>query len=312
MTTSEKFCLRWNDFEANISGAFQEIRTEKDFFDVTLACEDDQIEAHKVILSACSPFFKGVLKKNPHQHPLLYLKGVRFSEMLSVVNFMYCGEVSVAQEDLNTFLSVAEELQVKGLTQNQNNTDRGENTGTGTAAPIRRDVKLKKPAAANCGSQESSTKSHSYRKFATAPMENEDTDDIQEMVPVKAEFTNEDDAAPADPRDIMMFNDQDETYAEAEYDEPYGSFEHQQEQFGNNLVATDDGNKALEDVLEQNMARVAGGWQCRLCTKIDTKSHIIEHLESTHLEGVEYSCQYCAVKKHSRASLRKHVKANHK
>ena len=171
------------------------------------------------------------------------LKGVRFSEMLSVVNFMYCGEVSVAQEDLNTFLSVAEELQVKGLTQNQNNTDRGENTGTGTAAPIRRDVKLKKPAAANCGGQESSTKSHSYRKFATAPMENEDTDDIQEMVPVKAEFTNEDDAAPADPRDIMMFNDQDETYAEAEYDEPYGSFEHQQEQFGNNLMATDDGNK---------------------------------------------------------------------
>ena len=171
------------------------------------------------------------------------LKGVRFSEMLSVVNFMYCGEVSVAQEDLNTFLSVAEELQVKGLTQNQNNTDRGENTGTGTAAPIRRDVKLKKPAAANCGGQESSTKSHSYRKFATAPMENEDTDDIQEMVPVKAEFTNEDDAAPADPREVMMFNDQDETYAEAEYDEPYGSFEHQQEQFGNNLMATDDGNK---------------------------------------------------------------------
>ena len=171
------------------------------------------------------------------------LKGVRFSEMLSVVNFMYCGEVSVAQEDLNTFLTVAEELQVKGLTQNQNNTDRGENTGTGTAAPIRRDVKLKKPAAANCGGQESSTKSHSYRKFATAPMENEDTDDIQEMVPVKAEFTNEDDAAPADPREVMMFNDQDETYAEAEYDEPYGAFEHQQDQFGNNLVATDDGNK---------------------------------------------------------------------
>ena len=161
--------------------------------------------------------------------------------MLSVVNFMYCGEVSVAQEDLNTFLSVAEELQVKGLTQNQNTSDGGENTGT--ASPIRRDVKLKKPSVANCGSQESSTKSQSYRKFAAAPMENEDMDDIQEVVPVKSEFTNEGDAAPADPREVMMFNDQDETYAEAEYDEPYGSFEHQQDEFGNNLVATDDGNK---------------------------------------------------------------------
>merc|ERR1712242_262302 len=118
MTTSEKFCLRWNDFEANISGAFQEIRTEKDFFDVTLACEDDQIEAHKVILSACSPFFKGVLKKNPHAHPLLYLKGVKYVDLVAVLNFMYHGEVNVAQEELISFLAVAEELKVKGLTQN--------------------------------------------------------------------------------------------------------------------------------------------------------------------------------------------------
>jgi hypothetical protein len=53
---SEKFCLRWNDFEGNISAAFRELRDDKDFFDVTLACDDEQIQAHKVILSACSPF----------------------------------------------------------------------------------------------------------------------------------------------------------------------------------------------------------------------------------------------------------------
>ena len=55
--SSEKFCLRWNDFESNISGAFRELRDEKDFFDVTIACEDEQIQEHKVILSACSPYF---------------------------------------------------------------------------------------------------------------------------------------------------------------------------------------------------------------------------------------------------------------
>ena len=71
--TSEKFCLRWNDFERNISGAFREIREDKDFFDITLACDDETIQAHKVILSACSPFFRKVLKKHSHQHPLLYL-----------------------------------------------------------------------------------------------------------------------------------------------------------------------------------------------------------------------------------------------
>ena len=118
MGSSEKFCLRWNDFESNISLAFREIREDKDFFDVTLACDDDQMQAHKVILSACSPFFRTILRRNKHEHPLLYLKGVKYADLVSVLNFMYHGEVNVAQEELNSFLAVAEELKVKGLTQN--------------------------------------------------------------------------------------------------------------------------------------------------------------------------------------------------
>jgi hypothetical protein len=86
---SEKFCLRWNDFENNISSAFRELRDDKDFFDVTLACDDEQIQAHKVILSACSPFFRNILRRNPHQNPLLYLKGVKYTDLQSVLNFMY-------------------------------------------------------------------------------------------------------------------------------------------------------------------------------------------------------------------------------
>ena len=114
---TEKFCLRWNDFENNISVAFRELREDKDFFDVTLACDDEQIQAHKVILSACSPFFKTILRRNQHANPLLWLRGVKFSDLQSVLNFMYHGEVNVAQEELNSFLAVAEELKVKGLTQ---------------------------------------------------------------------------------------------------------------------------------------------------------------------------------------------------
>jgi hypothetical protein len=118
MGSAEKFCLRWNDFESNISSAFRELREDKDFFDVTLACEDsDQLQAHKVILSACSPFFRTVLRRNRHDHPLLYLKGVKYLDLVAVLNFMYHGEVNVAQEELNSFLAVAEDLRVKGLTQ---------------------------------------------------------------------------------------------------------------------------------------------------------------------------------------------------
>ena len=116
---SEKFCLKWNDFESNISSSFRDLRHDNELFDMTLACEDDHLQAHKVILSACSSFFRNILKRTKnHQNLLLYLKGVSAKEMESVLNFMYHGEVSVAQNDLNSFLQVAEDLQVKGTFEN--------------------------------------------------------------------------------------------------------------------------------------------------------------------------------------------------
>ena len=116
MNQTEKFCLKWNDFESNISSAFREIRTDGELFDVTLATEDEEhLQAHKVILAACSGFFRNILKRSgSHQNLLLYLKGVSSRDMTSVLNFMYHGEVSVAQDDLNNFLQVAEDLRVKG------------------------------------------------------------------------------------------------------------------------------------------------------------------------------------------------------
>ena len=140
MATSEKFCLRWNDFESNISVAFQELREDKDFFDVTLACDENQIQAHKVILSACSPFFRTVLKRNKHEHPLLYLKGVKYSDIVAVLNFMYHGEVNVAQEELNSFLAVAEDLKVKGLTQNAAEKSQGNQSTNHLPKPRVRDA----------------------------------------------------------------------------------------------------------------------------------------------------------------------------
>ena len=115
--TDDELLLHWTDFETNMTVALKELREEKDFFDVTIACEDSQIQAHKVILSACSTFFRNLLRRNPHQHPLLYLKGVKYKDLLGILDFMYNGEVNVAQEELKQFLSVAEDLKVKGLTQ---------------------------------------------------------------------------------------------------------------------------------------------------------------------------------------------------
>ena len=118
MSTSEKFCLKWNDFQKNLSSSFQDIRG--DFCDVTLAGEgNEKILTHKVILAASSTFFHEILRENQHPHPLLYMKGIKGVHLASVVDFMYNGEVNIFQEDLNDFLSVAEELKLKGLQGNE-------------------------------------------------------------------------------------------------------------------------------------------------------------------------------------------------
>merc|ERR1711997_818831 len=117
--SSDNFCLRWNDFESNISTSFRELRDDSEFFDVTLCCDNgtDIVPAHKVILAACSPLFRKILSRQKNQqNPFLYLKGIRLKELQAVLNFMYHGEVNVAQDSLNNFLAVAEELAVKGLT----------------------------------------------------------------------------------------------------------------------------------------------------------------------------------------------------
>ena len=82
---------------------------------MTLACEDLQFQAHKVVLSAGSSFFEQVLKKHKHPSPLVYLKGVVAKHMELLLDFMYCGEVSVKVEELENLLKAGEELGVKGL-----------------------------------------------------------------------------------------------------------------------------------------------------------------------------------------------------
>ena len=117
MTTSEKFCLKWNDFKENIGSAFGSMRNDRDFSNVTLACEDgQQVEAHKVILSASSPFFHHLLKTNKHSHPIIIMRGLKYEELVAIIDFLYHGEANIYQENLDVFLNLAEELQLKGLT----------------------------------------------------------------------------------------------------------------------------------------------------------------------------------------------------
>ena len=126
MNTSEKLCLNWNDFRENISHAFGDLRNDNDLLDVTLACEDGQIEAHKVVLASSSPLFMDIFKRNKHGHPLVYLRGLKSKDLSAILDFLYLGEANVYQDDLDSFLALAEELKLKGLTgsvENKSNYD---------------------------------------------------------------------------------------------------------------------------------------------------------------------------------------------
>jgi len=118
MNSDQQFSRNAGDHEANLGEIFQELKTADQLLDVTLVTSKGQIKAHKIVLSACSPFFRRVLYNNPHQNSMIYLKGVSHFSLEKLVKFMYDGEVSIKQEDLDNFLEIANDLNVKGLTQN--------------------------------------------------------------------------------------------------------------------------------------------------------------------------------------------------
>ena len=112
----EKFCLKWNDFETNVSKSFSILRNEEYLHDVTLVCDDNsQISAHRLVLSACSEYFKTIFRNNCHPNPLICLEGVSSLELRNILDYMYIGEANIFQDNLDSFLSLAQRLKILGL-----------------------------------------------------------------------------------------------------------------------------------------------------------------------------------------------------
>ena len=115
MSSEEKICLQWKEFQTNIKTSYRGLRKTEDYADVTLACDDGQlIRAHRNILSLSSLFFRDVLSSLSHSHPLVYMRGMKHQDLSNMIGFIYHGEVEVRNEELETFLSIAGELSVKG------------------------------------------------------------------------------------------------------------------------------------------------------------------------------------------------------
>merc|ERR1719430_938252 len=132
----DKLCVKWSDFHENINSSFASIRKDFEFADVTLACEDgQQLEAHRVILAASSPFFQRLFRRNQHTHPLLYMRDVAFQDLVAIVDFVYCGEANIFQTNLDSFLALAEDLKLEGIIGGKQDENYAKSTSLGGESP---------------------------------------------------------------------------------------------------------------------------------------------------------------------------------
>jgi len=303
MGSTEKFCLRWNDFETIISSAFRDLKEEKDFSDVTLVCADQQVEAHKVILAACSPFFKKVLRKVQHSHPLIYLKGVQFSDLEAVLSFVYHGKVNVAEADLNSFLAVAEELEVKGLTCGKNLSQNNSNH-----LPQAHSNELQ--SISNFEFQSKSNNQHQPRR-STSPARLQSSAQVHlqtsshkhtehERSSSENNIANGNVIIKRESQSTQLVNTMQAPVEEV--DEFAGN-----EGFKNETGETFDLNNHFEKISEgENF----GQFKCKICGHVNSrKFNVMMHVENVHFPGmVEYSCVQCERKFNSRCKYYNHAR----
>ena len=269
---SEKLCLQWNDFKENVNSAFGRLRGDKEFTDVTLACEDgQQVEAHKVILAASSPFFEKILQKNKHPHPLIYLRGFQSQDLLAILDFLYFGEANVFQESLDSFLAIAEELRLKGLTgQTSNDLEKDQEHPANPKPPNKTKEVFVKPTAYN----------------------NSVKDELDENIHTVEPSPGKASTAFANPNqfngDLQALDEKVKAMMEK----------------SQNMIP--DGKQANGTPMRVTAII------CKVCGKEDKVIIIRDHIEANHLEGISIPCDHCDKAFGSRNSLRSHKIRFHK
>ena len=113
----EEYKLAWNGHAEQVTETLNELMISNNFTDVTLVCNDKiQLQAHRIILSSCSTFFKEIFTTVQGDYkPIIYLKGVKHEEMKSILQFIYTGEATFSQNRTNEFIRVATDLEIKAL-----------------------------------------------------------------------------------------------------------------------------------------------------------------------------------------------------
>jgi len=288
MNSAEKFCLRWNDFQQNITTVFGALKDDTEFADVTLACEDgQQVEAHKVILAASSPFFQNLLRRNKHPHPLIYMRGVAAEDLKSVIDYIYYGEANVQKERMEFFMQIAQELQIKGLSLGENE-----------AKVVQKNVASMQHFMET--NDENIEPNMFYPKDTSITEEVSDTDDeIEKHAAIleKHWSSTAGEKTQLKPREDLQKNEagSDMDFEQVPLNEQIGLNEQIKLMIGPGLSM---------GVKQRNS-------MCKVCGKESSWSNIKDHIESKHIEGISIPCGLCDKAFKTRKVLKHHHRQAH-
>jgi len=305
----EKYCLKRNEFESNIRESFRNLRDAERFFDVTLVTDDGQhMKAHKMMLIAGSDFFSDIFLKAGHSNMLIYLKGISSADFENIIDFLYNGEVNVAQGELTQFLETAQELKVKGLQCDlqgivQNEYEKPNSSHYSNNSKLETDEEIVGKESTfdtlegltdSFNSEERGLEGYlqGNNEFKAQNSENSSNINIEnEATENEAKCqTNEENVG----EEIIL----DSWEALADPSNPVDG----------SLSNTD---KDIDRQVKQMMEKIDGLWECKVCGKTAPhKSNITQHVE-IHIENMSHACHICRKTFPTRVYLKGHISGIH-
>ena len=278
MKSREKVSLSWgwDNYGLNVKEGFRELLCHRNFADVTLLSGDCQkLEAHRVVLTIGSPFFEKVLQASSQAHPCLYLKGVDHEDLVSVLQFMYGGEVEMTQDRLHKFVGVSQELQIKGF---------ADVTHYQGSSPAENDNHV-----VICGEPGEIGETMGSENDSAIDI---DVDSMLEVGKESIELRNE-----GDDEEVVDIST-DESLGQVDFEEP--------------LVVQE--LKTIDEIIMGKLIKdKANSFRCKECNFTHKRRDVmIDHIEEHHLDTGGAECQVCHKVCKTREKLRRHMYSHQK
>jgi len=291
--SEHKLNITWSEFAESSARTCRKLWMDEAFTDVILATSDDhQISSHKVILSSCSPFFRNILLRNPHQKPLLYLKDVRHRELELILQFVYKGECQVEQENIEEFLAVGKTLKINGLK------DQEESEDTREVVEVNTDVKEEPVEVDNNG-----VKYNYTCETIVFPNNNDSSTEQQELCCDYCYFTTT--------RQSHLRRHKAEVH-EVEEDEPHeGKKRSRNKKYHCDLCDFKASRLRLLKHHKVSRHEADKPYPCDRCDYQALSAHILKIHKTSKHDRVQYNCDRCDYTTNWQANLTTHKRKKH-